>query len=215
MTHKLSDISSAKLDEASVQLTFRAGELVYLEGERPVGAYIVKSGTVKLTASSRTGKALILRIAKPGDVIGLSTALSDRRNDTSAVAQDTVALAYVTTQHLYQVMTCCTDISVWFAQQLSIEYFSLCRELSLLGLRRSAMSKLAKLLLDLSGNGLVTDRHSHVKCGLTHEELAQMIGISRETVTRLLRELRESAIATLKGKALHVNDLEQLRALMQ
>jgi CRP/FNR family transcriptional regulator len=211
--NKLSDTSSLHLANASAQLKLRTGEFVYREGGCANGAYILKSGTVKLIASSPFGKAIILRIAKPGDVIGLSASLTGCRNDTSAVAQEPVALGHVATQNLHKLMISFNDISLWFAEQLSIEYLGLCRELSVLGLRRSAMSRLAKLLLDLCGADVCAARDVQVGCGLTHDEMAQMIGISRETVTRLLRELRERAVATVKGNTLYVNDLEDLRAL--
>jgi len=110
-------------------------------------------------------------------------------------------------------MTIYSDISMWLAEQLSIEYFSLCRELSLLGLRRSAMAKLAKLLVEFVGNAECIRGEVRVKCRLTHEEMAQMIGTSRETVTRLLGELREAAIATVNGSTLRVNNFDHLQAL--
>ena len=209
----LSPLSSAALAEASDQLKFRRGELVYSEGEHATGAYIVFGGKLKLVATSQAGKALIVRIANPGDVIGLSAALGGSQNDTNAVVLEPATVAYVTTDSLYKLMTLYNDISMWLAEQLSIEYFSLCRELSLLGLRRSAMAKLAKLLVEFVGNAECTRGEVRVKCRLTHEEMAQMIGTSRETVTRLLGELREAAIATVNGSTLRVNDFDHLQAL--
>lgn len=210
----LSHLSSAALAEASRQLSFDRGELVYSEGEQAAGAYIVATGKVKLVASSSFGKVLIVRIANPGDIIGLSAALGGCRNDTTAEALESASVCYVATDSLYRLMTCFNDISLWLAEQLSIEYFGLCRELSLLGLQRSAMSKLAKLLAGFFDN-VESPGGVQTKCRLTHEEMAQIIGTSRETVTRLLRELRETAVATLKGDTLRVNNLDELRALTQ
>jgi CRP/FNR family transcriptional regulator len=192
---------------------YRRGELLYSEGERATGAYIVVAGRVKLVATSSAGKALIVRIAAPGDIVGLSAALARCQNDTNAVALQPAVALYVPTDALHRLLTRFTDLSLWSAKQLSLEYFSLCRELSLVGLRRSAMSKLAQLLLGLFDNAGSDCVRTHVECRLTHEEMAQMIGTSRETVTRMLRNLREGAIATLKGDTLRVNDFKELRAL--
>jgi len=208
-----SALSSAALADASDELRFRRGELVYSEGEIATGAYIVSSGKVKLVASSSSGKTLIARVAGPGDIIGLSAAVAACRNDTNAVVMEPATVAYVTTDSLYRLMSCYPDISMWLAEQLSIEYFSLCRELSLLGLRRSAMAKLAKLLVGFVENAECKSGEVRVKCRLTHEEMAQMIGTSRETVTRLLGQLRNAAIATVNGSTLRINDFEHLQQL--
>jgi len=209
----LSALSSAVLADASDELRLRRGELVYSEGENAIGAYIINCGKVKLIASSSSGKTLIARVAGPGDIIGLSAALAGCRNDTNAVIVEPATVAYLKTDSLYRLMSCYPDISMWLAEQLSVEYFSLCRELSLVGLRRSAMSKLATLLVGFVENVECKRGEVRVRFRLTHEEMAQMIGTSRETVTRLLRELREAAIATVNGSTLRINDFEHLQQL--
>ena len=213
MIDGLSATSSLALTESSNRLRFRRGELVYSEGEYAAGAYIVMSGKLKLVATSPAGKVLILRIAHPGEIIGLSAALTSNLNDTNAVVLEPAELGYLKTDSLHLLLGAFKDISMWLAQQLSIEYASLCRELSLLGLRRSAMSKLAQLLVKFAENGQRSSGEVRVKCRLTHEEMAQMIGTSRETVTRLLRNLRESDIACMNGSTLRVSNFNELRAL--
>lgn len=213
MIDGLSAVSSLALTESSDRLEFRRGELVYSEGEQATGAYIVMSGKLKLVATSPAGKALILRVVTPGDIIGLSAALTCNPNDTNAVVLEPTELRYLTTASLHRLLSAFKDISLCLAQQLSIEYASLCRKLSLLGLRRSAMSKLAQLLVKFVENGERKSGEVRVKCRLTHEEMAQMIGTSRETVTRLLRDLRESEIASVNGSTLRISNFNDLRAL--
>ena len=92
MIDGLSTVSSLALTESSDRLRFRRGELVYSEGEQATGAYIVMSGKLKLVATSPAVKALILRVAKPGDIIGLSAALTSNRNDNNAVVLEPAEL---------------------------------------------------------------------------------------------------------------------------
>lgn len=211
----LREISSAALAEASISLRFSAGQVVYHQGDHATGAYIVGSGKVKLVAASALGKALTLRIARPGEFIGLSAALAGCPNDTSAVVKEPSEINYLDTESLYRLMNCCNDLSLRLAEQLSIEYSSLCRELSMLGLQRSAMSRLANLLIGFFEGVQPKHDEAQIRCLLTHEEMAQMIGMSRETVTRLFRELREGEIATLKRHKLRVSSLEKLSSLIQ
>jgi len=211
----LSATSFAALTKVSSQETFKAGEQIYREGDQATGAYVLLRGKVKLVASSSDGKALILRIATAGEIIGLSAALSSRGNDTNAEVVEPATVAYVKTQALYQLMENSSDLSLRLAQQLSIEYSSLCQELSTLGLQRSAMSRLAKLLVGLIDNRNAKNEKLELTCYLTHEEMAQMIGTSRETVTRLLRELRDMGVASLKHSTLVIGGVERLKSLME
>lgn len=210
----LSRSSSEALAKASTRMTFEAGELVYSEGEEATGAYVVLRGKVKLVANSPDGKALILRIARAGEIISLSAALSERANDTSAEAVEPTSVSFITAANLYRLMESNGEVALRLARELSIEYSSLCQELSTLGLQRSAMSRLAKLLVGMTENIAPERGTITALCPLTHEEMAQMIGTSRETVTRLLHDLRDQGVATLKNETLTILKADTLRTLM-
>jgi CRP/FNR family transcriptional regulator, cyclic AMP receptor protein len=210
----LSRQSTEALAKASTRMNFDAGELVYSEGEQAEGAFVVLRGKVKLVANSSDGKALILRIAQPGEIIALSAALSERVNDTSAEAVEPTAVSFIPGAALYRLMETCGDLALRLAQELSVEYSSLCQELSTLGLQRSAMSRLAKLLVGMARNTAPQGGTVTSECPLTHEEMAQMIGTSRETVTRLLHDLRDDGIAIVKNETLTISKFDHLRALM-
>ena len=209
----LSRASSVELAKASTRLSYRVGDLGYTEGEMATGAYIIRQGKVKLIANSSDGKALILRIAGAGEIISLSAGLSQRTNDTSALVVEPTTVSYIKAANLYRLMEELSDLALRLAQELSTEYSLLCQELSSLGLQRSAMSRLAKLLVGFTGTVAVQRGRVEASCPLTHEEMAQMIGTSRETVTRLLHDLRDEGIATLKHDVLTITRLDSLRAL--
>lgn len=211
---KLSRPSLEAVAKASTRMNFENGELIYTEGERATGAYIVLRGKVKLVANSSDGKALILRIARPGEMISLSAALSERGNDTSAEAVEPTAVLFIAAANLNHLMEATPDMAFHLAQELSLEYSLLCQELSTLGLQRSAMSRLAKLLVGMTENAPSRQGIVASTCPLTHEEMAQMIGTSRETVTRLLHDLRDNGVATVKNEILTINKMETLRTLM-
>jgi CRP/FNR family transcriptional regulator len=83
-----------------------------------------------------------------------------------------------------------------------------------LGLSHSASERLARFLLELSHDGESTKEGIRAKMALTHEEVAQIIGTSRETVTRLLAEFRKKKLATLKGSTLLVQNKAALERLV-
>jgi CRP/FNR family transcriptional regulator len=100
------------------------------------------------------------------------------------------------------------------AEQLSEKYHVACKEAGALGLSHSAAEKLAKLLLEWSSkNGEGGKMEPRLKLRLTHEEIAQMIGTSRETVTRLFAEMKKHQILQSKGSTLLIRNTAALREL--
>ena len=98
------------------------------------------------------------------------------------------------------------------AEQLSEKYHNACNEVRSLGLSHSAAEKLAKLLLEWSSkNGEASKAEPRLTMRLTHEEIAQMIGTSRETVTRLFADMKKHQIVQSKGSTLVIRNTAALR----
>jgi len=100
------------------------------------------------------------------------------------------------------------------AQALSREFQSAYRDIHDLILARSSAGKLAKLLLSWTPASASNAKEIRVSLGLTHEEMAQMIGASRETVTRLLSDLRKKQLIRLEGSTLVIRNRMALEALV-
>jgi CRP/FNR family transcriptional regulator len=83
-----------------------------------------------------------------------------------------------------------------------------------LGLSHSVSEKLARLLFEWSSNGEMTKDGIRVKVALTHEEMGQLIGTSRETVTRVLAEFRDNQLAQLRGSTLLIKNRAGLEKLV-
>jgi CRP/FNR family transcriptional regulator len=201
------------LAKASTSLEFGADDLVYSEGDPAAGMYLVLSGRVKLVVSSADGKSLILRILGPGEVFGLSSAFLDRPEETTAEALERATVSLVRRADLFRLMSKHGDLALKLAHELSMEYASLCEEMATLGLQRSAMSRLAKLIVGWTEGKDVGRGAVQMKCAHTHEVMAQMIGTSRETVTRLLHQLRHQQVAVIKDEMITIHNFAALRSL--
>ena len=106
------------------------------------------------------------------------------------------------------------DVDACFkvAEQLGEKYHNACKEVRSLGLSHSAAEKLASLLLEWSSkNGAAGKPEGRLTLRLTHEEIAQMIGTSRETVTRLFADLKKRQILQSKGSTLVIRNSGALR----
>jgi CRP/FNR family transcriptional regulator, cyclic AMP receptor protein len=200
---------------ASHPSTYPGGALLFVEGQMPRGAFVLCSGKVKLSTTSREGKVLILRVAEAGEVLGLSATISGTCYELTAETAGPCHVNYVEREALLRLMGKSGELGMHAAQALSREFQTMYRDIHELVLARSSAGKLARLLLSWTpgrgpGNG---GNEIRVRASATHEEMAQMIGASRETVTRLLSELKKKELIRLEGSTLVIRDRTALEAL--
>jgi CRP/FNR family transcriptional regulator len=106
-----------------------------------------------------------------------------------------------------------SEVGVRAAMWLSREFQGAYRDIHDLVLARSSSGKLARLLLSCAPLGMPHAEELHLRSAMTHEEMAQRIGSSRETVTRLLSELKKKRLIRLEGATLVIRDRTGLEAL--
>lgn len=203
------------LDNIKFTAVYPKGSLLFVEGEQPRGVFIVCSGRVKLTTSSTEGKTLIVKIAEPGEVLGASATILGRAYEVSAQTLEPAQVNFVRREDFMTFLTQFPEACMHTAQQLSEKYHSAQREIRSLGLSQTTGEKLARLLLDwCARNGEETAKGMRITILLTHEEIAQMIGTTRETVTRLLSEFKRKKIIDVKGSNVFVQQRAQLQEMV-
>ncbi|HXE91534.1 MAG TPA: Crp/Fnr family transcriptional regulator [Terriglobales bacterium] len=194
---------------------FPSDAVLFVEGQQPRGIYVICSGKVKLSMGSAEGKVLILRIAEPGEVLGISATVSGRPYDLTAETLEPTQANFVRRDDFLRFLQKHSTACFRAAQQLSDKYDVACREIRSLGLSHSAAEKLALFLLQLAARDVARGgKGVRIRVTLTHEEIAQMIGTSRETVTRLLTELRKKQLIGWKGSILEIRNKHALQALV-
>jgi CRP/FNR family cyclic AMP-dependent transcriptional regulator len=194
---------------------YPGGMLLFVEGQTPRGAFILCSGKVKLSTTSREGKVLILKVAEAGEVLGLSAVLSGTPYEVTAETAAPCQVNFIERDTLAKLMEKNGELGLRAAQTVSREFQSVYRDIHELVLARSSAGKLARLLLSWT-TGREREKQSNeirIRSSLTHEEMAQMIGASRETVTRLLSELKKKELIRLEGPTLVIRDRTALEAL--
>lgn len=187
--------------------------VLFVEGQNPRGIFILCSGKAKLSTSSADGKTLILKIAEPGEVLGLSATVSGKPYEVTVELLEPAQANFVQRDAFLKFLAEHGEAALRVAQQLSSSYHSAYEEIRSLGLSHSAVEKLARLLLEWSksenGAGLL-----RLKLTLTHEEIAQMIGSSRETVTRAFGELKKKQLVQVKGATVTIRNRPALEKLV-
>ena len=211
----MSQQSVASMDTIKFTGIYPKGSLLFVEGEQPRGVFILCSGRAKLTTSSSEGKLLIVKIAEPGEVLGASATILGKAYEVSAETLEPSQLNFIKREDFLRFMSVNAEACMHTAQQLSEKYHSAQREIRSLGLSQTTGEKLAKLILDwCAAEGDETPKGIRLKVLLTHEEIAQMIGTTRETVTRLLSDMKRRKIIDVKGSTLMVQDKAQLQNMV-
>jgi CRP/FNR family transcriptional regulator, cyclic AMP receptor protein len=142
----------------------------------------------------------------------LSATISGKAYEVTAETIDPCQVNFVKRDDFLRFLKDDVEVCFKVAEQLSEKYHNACREVRSLGLSHSAAEKLAKLLLEWSSkNGEAAKLEPRLKIRLTHEEIAQMIGTSRETVTRLFADMKKHQIVQAKGSTLVIRDTAALR----
>ena len=208
-----SDSALQSLNQVSHKSVLPAGAILFVEGQSPRGMFILCSGKVNLSTTSREGKILILKTAAAGEALGLSAAISGMGYESTAETATPCQLSFVDRQHFLDLMQSQSEVGMHTAQSLSRDFQSAYRDIHDLVLTRSSAGKLARLLLAHSPTQGVEAAETRIHSAMTHEEMAQRIGASRETVTRLLGDLRKKHLIRLDGPTLVIRDRTALQAL--
>jgi CRP/FNR family transcriptional regulator, cyclic AMP receptor protein len=204
----------SQLDAIKTTKVFPKGTLLYFQGQPSDGVYMLCQGKVKISTCSSEGKVIILDVAGPGELLGLASTLNQTEHETSAEVLELCQVNHIGTQDLLRFVRTNPNACFSMARQLSRSYHTAHQQICSLVLSESVVDKLARLFLEWvkkSPPPHVRDNAPlYMRNFYTHEQMAEMIGSSRETVTRALRYFREQELVTVKGSELIIHNLSRL-----
>jgi CRP/FNR family cyclic AMP-dependent transcriptional regulator len=189
--------------------------VVLVEGQSPWGVFILCQGRVKLSTTSREGKTLIVRIAEPGELLGLHAILTGGRYELTVETMQPCQLNFVGKEDMLRFLREHADASLRATQHLARDCSDAYGVVRAIGLSHSVSERFARFLLDSAADGEVKNGTVHVRLAMTHEEISQLIGTSRETITRLLSDFRRNDLAELKGSTLIIHNRPALKSMVR
>ena len=207
-----SDLTSS-FSQYSHLTAYPGNAILFVEGQVSRGAFVLCSGKVKLSTTSREGKVLVLKIVQPGEIVGLSAMISGEPYEVTAETVGPCLVNFVEREGLLRLMERSGELGLRSALAVSREFQSAYRDIHDLILVRSSSGKLARLLLSWVSNESASARELRIHAPATHEEMAQRIGASRETVTRLLSDLKKRDLIRLDGTTLVIMNRPALEAM--
>lgn len=194
--------------------TYPKGAALFVEGQSPRGVFILCSGKVKLSTTSADGRSLILRISEPGEVLGLPATVTGKPYELTADVIEPAQANFVSRQDFVLFLREHGEAALRVAQQLGENYHSAIAEMRTIGLSHSAAEKLARFLLDLCADHDEGQGEVKLTLTFTHQEIAQMIGASRETVTRSFADFKKKQLLQVKGSTLIIKNKPGLESIL-
>ena len=209
----LTDAALADIDGRLRAAGFRKGELIYSPFDRGDALYLIEAGRVRLYRSAHDGRQLTLAMLDEGEAFGLVPVNGDDLHDAYAEAMSDCVLRVVPAADLERTAAEHPQVALNLMRSLSQRLRSVEDRLESLAFRGVAARLAGQLLELMERYGRVTPQGIRIDERFTHMQLAEMIGASRETLTKVLNELRESGLIDVRERLVWVLDADALEHL--
>ena len=209
----LSSESLAAFNRIKRTVALPEGAAIFVEGEIPRGIFMLCEGQAKLSTTSLEGKTLVLRIARAGEVLGLGPVVMGKPHVLTAETMQPSQLNFVNRQDFLQFLKGHADACLEAAQHISRNCEHAYDVVRSIGLSHSISGRVAKFLLAAATDAEVTNGVVRARLKMTHMDIAQIMGASRGSITRVLTEFRKNDIAELKGSTLIIHNKPALERL--
>ena len=200
-----------RMAECKTSYTIKKGEPIFEEGEVTNGIYCIKDGVCKLSKLSDNGKDQIVKLVKPGELLGQRSMISDEPANLSAVALEDMEVCFIPRSEVMQFFTQNNQFSMNVMRTICDDLKGADDHMVNMA-QKTVRQRLAETLIYLEDTfGKNEDGTLHIQ--LSREELAGMIGTATESCIRLLSELNKSKNIELIGKKNKLLDKNKLKRL--
>lgn len=181
------------------------------QGDPPQFVRILCTGRAKITTSSQDGKTLLLNIVSSGAILGLVSAVRRIKYETTAEAYGPCIVSEILDQEFLDFLIRHRDASWQVLEMLAEENHDLLVNARRVALSGTVAGNVAKLLLDWGATVTAIDGKKHFNMVLTHQEIAEMVGTTRETVTRTLATFRQHGWIRIHGASVELLQQEKMK----
>ena len=206
----LGEGARADFEAIGVDFVIPCGAVLFHENTPGIRVLLIHSGRVKLSCTSRDDKTLLLKVAVPGDILGLSAVVSRSRYEVTARTIAPTIFRSVPGELFRSFLAKHGEASMQAAQMLSDAYRAVFVDVRRLALSESSAARLAGVLLEWATAESIGKPEMRLTMALSHGDLGNLVGCSRETVTRTLGEFRRRKLIAINGASIHIPFPERL-----
>jgi len=201
------------IERMTTMETVKRRQPIYLPGDPGDRVFLLKTGQVKLSRISEDGKELTMAILHPGDIFGELEVLDDSPRDSMAEALEDTSLCVMRRQDFESLLKRRPDLTVRLTKLIGLRLKRIENRVEDL-VFKDVPSRLAGLLLQLSQEfGVKEERGLRLHTKVTHQEMANLIGSTRETVTATLGDFRRAGLVELDRHEIIIKNLQGLANL--
>lgn len=196
-----------------VEKSFRKKERIYLPGEPGRSIYLLKKGVVKISKVTPDGRELTLAFLKPGEIFGELEVIGETARDTQAEAHSDLLICVLRRENLMQMMEMKPKLGIQLSKLIGFRRKVIENRLENL-IFRSIPQRLAALLLELTREfGEPSGATIKINLPLTHQDLANLIGSARPTLSDVFGDFKSKGWVDVTGKTITVKDSRALQTL--
>jgi CRP-like cAMP-binding protein len=193
------------------ELVFKKGKLVFYEGGIATGVFLMKTGRAKIFSTGIYGRDQIFYIYKRGELLGYHALLCNENYEDSCEALEDCIMLFITKTDFNHLLQKIPNLKLLFIQNISHEFGVLVNTITILA-QRTLRERLALYLIIL--NERYQDDVSNTSLiNLPREDLANIIGTTRESLGRLLKEFKEEDLIRIEKRTIIVISLEKLNKI--
>ncbi len=197
-----------EIEALKICSSIKKGDTIFREGSYASGVYCINAGKVKLSMFGDEGKEQIVRLAKPGDIIGYKALLSGDKYSSTASALEDCNVCFIPREIFLVILQKDAALSFEMMKVLSNELRQAEEKITHLA-QKPVRERVAETILFLKETyGL--DADNVVNVSLTREEIANLVGTATETAIRLLSEFNKDNIIELIGKKIKIINQQKL-----
>lgn len=202
-----------KMAECKTSYTIKKGENIFEEGENINGLYCIKDGVCKLSKLSTNGKDQIVKLIKPGELLGQRSMISDEPANLSAVALEDMEVCFIPKSDIIGFFDSNNQFSMSMMKSICSDLKDADDHMVSMA-QKTVKQRLAETLLYLDSTfGTNSDGSLHIQ--LSREELAGMIGTATESCIRLLSEFKKEELIELAGKKIVIKNTSKLKKIAE
>ncbi len=204
----------AEVDQSISYSPYPAGKVFHSPNEYGEQLFLLQSGRVRIYKLSPEGRALTLAVLEPVTIFGEMTLVGQWMHDSFAEAMSECVIGTINHDALYKIFAAYPQVAICFMELMGQRLRDMENKLADIAFK-SVPQRLATVFLNLAGvpNGQTNAAEPPSVMRYTHQQLAEMIGSYRETVTKTIGEYREAGLIRVEGDAVFLTDLEKLQRL--
>ena len=203
----------SRIASTALPSTFRARQVVYLPGDRSQGIHFIANGRVKISKVTHDGKELTLAYRTSGDFFGEACLLEGGPREEMAEAMESTTTVEIERLAFDRILATQVGVSYLFVRSLISRWRGLEAKVEQL-VFKDVGSKLAELLMRLaSEHGVEHRRGLALSIKITHQEMANLIGSTRETVSLTLSQFKRKGLLLTEGRKIILTDRESLKSM--